>query len=1109
MLVVALAVGARAQDSAAPVAAPAASAVQGGTIAGAVKAGAIPLPGVSITATNTLTGKKFSTTTDVNGAYQMVIPKNGRYVVKCELAAFAADTKEVLLNATQHDQTADFAMQLASRVQQQEVRAAAATSQATARGLQSLSVQGGDVTTADASAVPANAGAALPSLGGLGGDSAATDSVAVSGQMGQTNGLANLNEDEVRQRIDDALAQARQQGGAQGDMANAVVSMIGGMMGGGGFGGPGGGGGGGGRGGARGGGGGGAFRNFSPTQPHGAIFYRGGNGALNASDFSLTGAPVIKPAYSQNAYGVSLVGSPYIPGLTKPSLKQFVFLNVTGVRNINPQNFYATVPTVAQRGGDFTGLPTIIDPLTGLQFNYQGRPNVIDPSRITPQALGLLQYYPAPNLAATSAQGYNYQTITSSGTNQTSAALRYTRNFGAMPTFGGGGGGARRNQAAAAGAKPVLRQSINFNGSYTHSANDIRSVFLPLGGGNESTGYGVTAGYTVGYGRLNNNASVNWNRSHSHAHNYFTNTALDPATAAGITIGTPAIQNNPFYFAVPGLSFAGYSGLSDATPSDRVNQTISFSDSIGWSHKKHNMRFGFDVRRIHADNIGGTNVAGSFVFSGYATNNSFSDFLIGRPQQAAIQAGPSKLYLRGNSYDWFAQDDWRARANLTLNYGLRYEYFSPYVEKNNHLTNLDHNADFSAIAPVLPNAVGPYSGAFPRSLVNPDRTMYSPRLGFAYRPKYPKETVVRGGYGVNFNTAAYAGFAQSLAFQPPFAVTQTNIANQQGCGVLLLANAFNCSTAATNNYSVNRDYRLGHVQVWNLDVQKTFPMGIVVNVGYNGSKGGELDIVRAPNRTPVGLKNASIQAFNYQDSVGFSRFNALTINARKRMQKGISLQGTYQYGHSIDNASSIGGTGIVVAQNDANLLAEEGNSSFDVRHKLNGNWVIELPFGPNRAYLSKGGFWSAALDGFSISGDYTFSSGTYFTPHLVASAAEVATGSNNSLRPNRDFTQSISGARTLRSWFNTSAFTAPAVGTYGTASRGSIEGPGVVSVNSSLARTFRFGDTKNLETRVTASNVFNTVQYSGIGTTLNTPTFGQVTSTAAMRRLTVQARYRF
>jgi hypothetical protein len=232
------------------------------------------------------------------------------------------------------------------------------------------------------------------------------------------------------------------------------------------------------------------------------------------------------------------------------------------------------------------------------------------------------------------------------------------------------------------------------------------------------------------------------------------------------------------------------------------------------------------------------------------------------------------------------------------------------------------------------------------------------------------------------------------------------------------------------------------------------------------------------------------------------------VNVRKGLQKGVSLQATYHYGHSIDNASSIGGGSATVAQNDQDLNAEEGNSAFDVRHQLTGNWVLELPFGPNRALLSKGGFWSKALDGFSLSGDFTFSSGTYYTPHYVATVAETATGSNNSLRPDRVFSQPIAGEGTILDWFNPAAFVTPANG-FGTASRGSIEGPGIVVADASLSRTVAFGDTRSFEARVTATNVFNTVQYSGIDTTLNSQTFGQVTSAAAMRRLTVIARYRF
>jgi hypothetical protein len=466
-------------------------------------------------------------------------------------------------------------------------------------------------------------------------------------------------------------------------------------------------------------------------------------------------------------------------------------------------------------------------------------------------------------------------------------------------------------------------------------------------------------------------------------------------------------------------------------------------------------------------------------------------------------------------YDWYVQDDWRARANLTLNYGLRYEYFSPYVEKYNRLVNLDHNADFSEVAAVQPGQTGPYSGAFPRSLVRPDRDMYSPRLGFAYRPsekflpKLTNQMVIRGGYGINFNTGQYAAIASLLAFQPPFAVTQTNIAGQEGCGTLQLAAAYGCSTAAVqNNYSANKNYRLGHVQVWNVDIQKTLPLQIVANVGYNGAKSGELDIVRAPNRTPTGLLNPDAQAFNYEDSIGYARFEGLSVNVRKRLQKGIAIQATYLYGHSIDDASSIGGSSSVVAQNPNDLNAEEGNSSFDIRHQVSGNWVFELPFGPNRAFLAKGGTMSKLLDGFSISGNYAFQSGSYFTPNYVGTTQEIATGVTGSQRPDRNFAVPISGEKTFFQWFNPAAFTTPAT-VYGTASRNSIEGPGVVSVNSSLSRTVSLGSTRSFEARVTANNAFNTIQYSGINTTLNSPTFGQVSSVASTRTLTFVARYRF
>jgi hypothetical protein len=1171
--------------------------IQGRVIAGTVgKAGGVPLPGVGITAMNSLTGKKYATTTDIDGKYAMAIPRNGRYVVRAELAGFAAATAEVVLSGVEAQAAnqgitivpkgTDFGLQLASRAAAAEAKQAqgAGAGSGMQGGMQGLSLGstgGAGEDVADATTGTRNAGAALPTLSGLGDETA--DSVTVNGQTGGTNGLANFSEDEIRQRVQDAVAQGRANGMIPqgGDPTNAIVGAIGGMMGGGGgggFGGGGFGGGGGGRGGGGGGGfGSGGFRNFNPSQPHGSIFYQTSNGALNSAPWSPDLQPQPKPSSYTNKYGVTFAESPYIPGLTKPNPKQFMFFNLTGQKNLNAElEGPSRVPTTLERTGNFSQstqvvngatMPvTIYDPATGQLVAGDNLANAATP--IAPQALALLQYYPAPNIP-TNAQGYNYETITNGGSNTVALNTRYVRTLGGnsgspFAMFGGGG----RRGGGASNLPPSLQQNINIGYNYSHSANDLRNIFLPLGGTSESDGNALSAGYTVSYGRLSNHATLTWNRLDSKTQNYFTNTANDPTVTAGLTIPNESggFADPNFYNGLPALNISNFAGLTNTTPSQLINQTISFSDFVAYRHKKHNLRLGLDIRRVHADSIGGNDPLGQFTFTGYATESpadkaagtaatsgsGFADFLLGLPQSTAIQAGLYKIYLRENVYDGYVTDDFRVASNWTLNYGVRYEYFAPYTEKNDRLVNLDHNADFSEVDPVEPGQTGQFEGKFPSSLVNPDRAMYAPRFGLAWRPKseskWMKQTVVRAGYGINYNTGQFATMAKSLSFQPPFAVTQTNdipVASSgnpnptsTGCVTttptstanMTLANGFNCSTAETiqNDYSVDKNYRLGMVQAFNVNIQRTFPMGIVFNIGYTGAKGSNLDVVGSPNSTPAGVTTPGVAPFSYETSVAGSHANSLVVSVQKRQQKGIALGITYTYGHSIDNASTIGGAsetngvagasggagasvgGVSTAgvQNFRRLDLEEGNSAFDVRQSATGNWLLQLPFGPNRAYFNKGGFWSHALDDFSLSGTFTFSTGEYVTPSYSGSQAEAASGGLFTLRPDRVFTQPLKGAGTIDNFFNKAAFTAPA-GEYGTASRNSIEGPGTVLVSASLSRTIEFGGTKSFEARVTATNVLNTVQYNGINTTENSANFGEVTGAAAMRAVLVQARYRF
>jgi hypothetical protein len=358
-----------------PAPAPPAAAPVGGTIHGTVKDGNIPLPGVSVTASNSLTGKKYSTTTDITGSYTLVIPQNGRFVLKTELSAFAPVTKEALLNATAHDQAVDFTVMLASRAaeQEQQTNLAGAARQLVGGGAQSLNLLGAASDLIQAGAGGEEAGAALPSLASNS-DFSSSDSVAVTGQTGTTNPFAGVDFG----RMQDSAELNQSLNGGQGGQGGPG-GPGGGGAGGGGFGGGGGGFGGGGGGfagggGGRGGGGGmrGNFRNFKPNQPHGAIFWNGGNGAINAEDFALRGQPIEQPSYESNRFGLTFLSAPYIPKILTNDKNDFLFFTLSGTRSSSPFDQYGTVPTLAERTGDFTGLSTptgskitIYDPAPG------------------------------------------------------------------------------------------------------------------------------------------------------------------------------------------------------------------------------------------------------------------------------------------------------------------------------------------------------------------------------------------------------------------------------------------------------------------------------------------------------------------------------------------------------------------------------------------------------------------------------------------------------------------------------------------------------------------------------------------------------------------------
>lgn len=1038
-------------------------------VRGTVKSGSTPIPGVTVTAANTLTGKKVATSTDLGGNFVLAPPSPGRYVVRAEMPVFHTVTSEVLITAAKPQARVDVALLLASRAP----RVSAPNQMA---GLDGAAAQefspdaaagarGGDAPLAD---MPAMANS----------PDASNEAVAVSGTGAQTMRFGGRDDGDVRQRLD----------------AMRARGQLGPGMGGGGFGGPG----------APGLGGPMIFRmrggrSFADimAHPHGSVFFSTGGSVFNAQPYDLSTSPASLPDYSNFRFGGTVGGRLKIPHLFDAGPKTFFFANLFGTRGDSPFSAFSHVPTDLERSGDFSqtllpnGSPVqLFDPATHL-------PIAGEKVAISPQAQALLKFIPQPNAAGPE----NFRFVATSDTSSTVGAFRIMRQLGAAPAgpmrFG-----------------PRGRNAVNFGFNISDSTAQQLSAFPLLGGTLHTRGLNVNGGYVRSHKEWTNILRLSFNQERTDQRNRFA--GLENVAAAA---GIGGVSTAPSDWGVPNLSFTNYRGLTDLAPRSEHDLTLGLGDTVAWFRGKHNVRFGGDYRRLRALLRTNTNPRGTFVFTGaltaaqgpggpvQGTGYDFADFLLGLPQQTSIQFSPNSYQFTANDWDLFAMDDWRVRGNLTVNFGLRYEYFGPYTEAHNHLVNLDIAPGFAAVAPVFPGQAGAFTGVFPASLVSPDRNNFAPRVGIAWKPF--SNTVVRAGYGINYDGGQYRDLVQHLAFQPPFSFTETNVAS--AAQPLTLADGFPAAPApgVTNNYAVDRNYRLGYVQLWDVSVQRDLGRNMFLDVIYTGSKGTRLDIVEAPDRGPSGLLIPGVQPYLFETSNGDSILHAGSVTFRRRFTGGLSLGATYTYSKSIDNASSIGGGATVVAQDPLDLAAERGLSSFDQRHRFTGDYIVELPFGPDRRWFNHGGALGRVIGDWEWSGSFTIASGSPWTAQVLGAFADVAQGVNGTLRADTTG-QPISVPNPgLREWFNTAAFTVPPPGQFGNAGRNTIIGPGSLVFNMSLSKTFQFKDFYALELRLDGNNVFNTPQFTSLDTVVNSPTFGQVVGVGNMRQMQVATRFRF
>ncbi|HEX5424167.1 MAG TPA: TonB-dependent receptor [Candidatus Acidoferrales bacterium] len=854
------------------------------------------------------------------------------------------------------------------------------------------------------------------------------------------------------------------------------------------------------------------------------------NSALSAKPYSITGENFPKVANYDERFGGNMGGPLKIPHIYDGSDRTYFFLNYQHQLVKNAVNSFSLVPTSDERSGNFCSVGngfTLYDPSS----NFSGARTVLNDGchiptgSIDTASNGLLQYIPLPNIAAISGpRGQTYNYLLQATTPQNTDSV----NFHVLHT---------------------INSKLNLNGGYnlSSSRHDTLGNFASIAGHQSTLSQSVNIG-------LNHNwtpdmveaTSLNWSRSRAQilSDNSYVNNI-----AGGL--GIQDVSTDPINYGIPEIQFSSLGSLNDPVPSLVRNQTLRFMEGWTYTHGDHTIQFGAEIRRIQFNTDSDPDPRGRFMFTGQMTSQldatgrpietaatepyyEFADFLLGLPYNTQIRTGDASTYFRNWEFVGYGQDDWHVNKKFTLLFGLRYSAVTPPTELFDHISNLDLNSTANQVVVVTPGETGLFGGTYPQALIHGDYTNFAPRFGFAWAPGIHPRTIVRGGYSIFYNDSVYDTLAQDyLAYQPPFAVSQNLYT--AAAQVLTLQNGFptagatnfctptlptNCTVPNTSG--VSPFYKDGYAQIWMLSAETYLSQDWILNLTYTGTKGTDLDLLRAPNRAPLGTNPFSTQAnltipyasaFDYDQSGADSLYNALQVRLMHRFTHGIMGMVMYTFAKSLDNASSIGGGSPIVVQQDGNYGAEWGLSSFDMRHQIRLMSMWELPFG-ERHNLASHGWQSKVFGDWRLMNMVGWHTGTPFTAYLGGGAANNSgTGANFSERAEQigDPNAGLCGGSALN-FFNTGAFVVPTAGTYGNERRGAIEGPCSFSWNASLAKSFRFGPRerqRSITARWEVQNLTNSPSFTGISTTLGSPLFGQINAAGSMRSMDFMLRFNF
>lgn len=817
----------------------------------------------------------------------------------------------------------------------------------------------------------------------------------------------------------------------------------------------------------------------------GVLFGFGRDEKFNSNTYENEQAEREKGAYNQYIMGGTL-GGPIVKD------KLFFFVDYQATRSERALSSTATVPTPLMRSGDLSELSNSV---TGTnQFVPAGCVvnKIISPACIDPTSAQLINLYPMPNVPAAIAiqgqpgrfgsAGFNYidNGILKSDVDQ------YDIRLDGRPGDSG-------------------KTLIFARWSYSKTERREPPVLGPIASGDFASDIDITGrSAVIGLTRtLNSNMLLDvrgaWNEIEGNT--------FHPAFGQSVnaTYGIRGIPEDPRYSGgLPNTSIAGLTRLGGPffRPQFQTSNIKQLSASLAWNRGAHSFKFGVQKRRDSVDYLDLRSLNGEIAFSnGRYTGSGIGDFLLGyASSQRLTTYNEANLFVDGTEF--FIQDSWRPTSKLSLNLGLRYEFFTPMIDRNGKMTNID-----PANGQVI---LGKASGSlYERSLIHPDRNNFAPRLSFAYSPN--ERMVLRGGYGIYYQHTDRYGSESQMALNPPQLIDYSISAPSAAVAPdLIFRNGF----ITPSIDGVNPAFVQWRIQDPNQDtpIVHQFSFGpefklsdtISASIEYVGNKVRNGRRLRNLNQ---GIITGSGVVFPYAQygygtafleqivTNGRTDYNALQTRIQRRMKNGLGFTASFTYssakGDFLDHLAAGGGATGNFPQNAHDMAADYGPLEFDVPKRFVLSFVYELPAGRGRKTEFQG--LGRILNDWSINGILSLNDGRPFT---IGASDASGTGSGHTTRANCLGDAQPSGFdKTNDKWFDTSQFSQPAQGTFGNCPINSVRGPGSKNLNMSLFRSFPLPKDRRIEFRAEAFNVFNWVNYGFPGSSVaNQGTFGRITS---------------